>query len=178
MSPFSQRFLLSRSISPWSCHWALWSNSSGPTPTFHAYPCGGKGSKTVNWLSSRMKTSFLWLTSCSHIGNPNCVSVIFPFQFSKLKTTPYQRNPLESRKSVHLGLSLKLLFFLLMTINKMRSFAEMRNHSSSQMTACHLKMCQSQSPGILRMFTFLKERFGKTYSWNVLISLNLPLYTK
>lgn len=72
MPLFSQRFLLSRSISPWSCHRALRSNSSGLTLTFHAYPCGGRGSKTVNCLSSRMKTSFFWLTSCSHIRKPKC----------------------------------------------------------------------------------------------------------
>lgn len=72
MPPFSQRLLLSRSISPWSCHRELWRNSSGLTTTFHAYPCGGRGSETVNGLSDRMKTSFLWLTRCSHIGKPKC----------------------------------------------------------------------------------------------------------
>lgn len=39
-----------------------------------------------------------------------------------------------------------------------------------------LKMCQSQSQGIFGMFVFVKERFGKMHSWNVLISLNLPSY--
>lgn len=39
-------------------------------------------------------------------------------------------------------------------------------------------MCQSQSQGIFGMFTFVKKRFGKTCSWNILISLTLPLYSK
>lgn len=46
---------------------------------------GGKGSETVNWLSNRMKTLFLWLTRCSHIENLNVVVWIFFFFIKQIK---------------------------------------------------------------------------------------------
>lgn len=129
VSPFSERLLPSRSISPWPSHRLLWRNSSGLTPTFHAYPCRGRGSETVNWLSSRMKTSFLWLTRCSHIGKPK--SFFFLFHLENLKKKKkFLWKPLQSRKSVHLGSTLRLYFFLMVT-NKMKKFCW--NEKSSQL---------------------------------------------
>lgn len=46
---------------------------------------GGKGSETVNWLSSGMKTLFLWLTRCSHMEKLKCCCLDLFFYIKQIK---------------------------------------------------------------------------------------------
>lgn len=75
-------------------------------------------------------------------------------------------------------LEIETWFFFKMTTDEMRSFAEIRNHSRYQMAMYHCKNVSNRSQGGFGMFTFVKERFGKMYSKNVLILIKIYFFIK